>query len=409
MYGGGIALALVLTNELCPGPGTSPTPISTQQAFFFTPLVYVDSKPQDPAKEYQARGMALITITAPNSGPVAARRGDLIIPGTQVDFGGFATLLGAPSAETGGSAESDKRDVYLLGMTNTGLQLACVHLDDIDEYSKYTYFDPVHLSFTLTPPKPDVSDDKQIYLPGTFTSGNVFFSPYFHTFLIIYFNKMVDSTFYIRYINLQNPISNDLTWISGGRNGKGIQHEDIEALVKYRWSEEQILYVSPTSKGGFNYAGNAHPEYFNRQYFAPSLYNPGTSSVQRRNAWYGSNLVVEADAGGDGKHLMLSWTSQLRGGKDTGIYQVQLAMVEFDDIPPIPATTPSTAPTMIPNPTSSAHEPTKSPQNMMPKNAASNVKPLAQGVFLTGLAFLAISRGFLVMCGFPQNLDRFLV
>ena len=412
---GSIGAPLILTDELSAGPGTSPTPINIKQAFFFAPLVYVDSKPQDPSKEYQARGMTLITITAPNSGPVAVRRGDLTIPGTQVDFGGFATLLGAPSAETGGSAKSDKRDVYLLGMTTGGLQLARVHLDNIDDYSKYTYFDPVNLNFSRTPPKSSVSDGKQIYLPGTFSSGSVFFSPYFRTFLIIYFNKMVDSTFYIRYLDLQNPLSRDSTWVTRGRKGKGIQHEDTEALVKYKWSEEQILYVSPTSKGGFNYAGNAHPEYFNRQYFAPSLYNPSTPSMQRRNGWYGSNLVAEADAGGDGRHLMLSWTSQLRGGKDIGIYQIQLAMVEFDDIPTTPTTTPSTAPnpsaapTTTSNPTDSAQEPASSPENMMPKNAASTLRAFTPVVFLQGLGVLAIIENFPIVLGFVEDLASFFI
>ena len=36
--------------------------------------------------------MTLITITAPDGGPVPVRQGDLIIPGTEVAFGGFSTL-----------------------------------------------------------------------------------------------------------------------------------------------------------------------------------------------------------------------------------------------------------------------------------------------------------------------------
>ena len=70
------------------------------QAFLYAPLVYVDSKPKDPSKEYQARGMTLITITAPDSGPIATRQGDLIIPGTEVAFGGFSPLLGFKSTDS---------------------------------------------------------------------------------------------------------------------------------------------------------------------------------------------------------------------------------------------------------------------------------------------------------------------
>lgn len=326
---------LASTNmEMQIGPGTSPTPISTTQAFLFAPLVYVDSKPQEPSEEYQARGMTLIAITAPSSGPVATRQGDLIIPGTEIAFGGFSTLLGYVS--TAESEDLSVRDVYLLGMTGGGLQLARVRLDDIEAYNKYTFFNPKDLNFSTVSPSLDVTDYTEIYLPGTFSSGSVSFSPYFGTFIMVYFNKMVDSTFYIRYLNIEDPEGSDPIWIKGGKDGKGIAAEDVEALVKYSWSPQQTLYVSPPGKGGFNYAGMAHPEYFNRQYFAKSLYPDDMPDGQRKNAWYGSHLVAEANAGGDGKHLLLSWTSQVRRERDAGIYKVQLAVVEFDDIPARP-------------------------------------------------------------------------
>ena len=140
-------------------------------------------------------------------------------------------------------------------------------------------------------------------------------------------------------MNLEDPLVDDKIWARGGKRGKGINAEDVEALVKYAWSPQQKLYTSPPSKGGgFNYAGMAHPEYFNRQYFAKSVYPPLTSREERRNDWYGSDVVPERDSEVDGKHLLLSWTSPLHGGegKDdtTGIeYEIQLAMVEFDGIP----------------------------------------------------------------------------
>ena len=359
------------------GPGTSPTSISTIQAFLFAPLVYVDSKPQDPSEEYQGRGMTLIAITAPSSGPVATRQGEIIIRGQEVAFGGFSTLLGFVSTDS--QEDPNKRDVYLLGMSSGGLQLARVGLDDISSFDKYVFFDPKGLNFSKVPPSPTLSDYTQIYLPGTFSSGSVFFSPYFGTFIMVYFNKMVDSTFYIRYLNIDDPEGSDSIWIKGGKNGKGIQAEDAEALVKYSWSPQQTLYASPPGKGGFNYAGMAHPEYFNRQYFAKSLYPNNTPMEQRKNAWYGSHLVAEADAGGDGKHLLLSWTSQVQGGQNAGIYKVQLAVVEFDDIPARPAASTSSAsitsaPSITPGSTSpplstSTHKSIN--MNMMPKGSGS--------------------------------------
>lgn len=315
--------------------------------------------------------MTLITMTAPNSGPVAKRQGDLVIPGTQVAFGGFSTLLGSTSTDAASDPGSGDRDVYLVGMTGSGLQLARVGINDLTMADKYTYFDPANLKFTNIAPSPNVVDEGQVYLPGSFSSGSIFYSPFFLTFIMIYFNKMVDSTFYIRYLMLEKPLGSDPTWTDGGKNGKGIQPEDAEALAKYAWSPEQTLYTSPAGKGGFNYAGVAHPEYFNRQYFAPSLYPDSTPEDQRRNDWYGASLIAEADASGDGSNLLLSWTSQLIGGTDTGIYQLQLAVVEFGDIPAKAAN-----PSSIPGPstsTTSMHtgnppKPVNTAQNMMPKS-----------------------------------------
>ncbi|KAL8854990.1 MAG: hypothetical protein Q9221_000186 [Calogaya cf. arnoldii] len=312
-------------------PGTSPTPYSTSQAFLFAPLVYVDNKPQDPSKEYQARGMTLISIAASSSGPKVDRQGDLIISGLQVAYGGFSSVLGYTS--TAKPQDLEDRDVYLFGMTEAGLQLARTSVGQLTDFSKYSFWDPTQLKFIMTPPKLNEKDFKRVYLPGTFSSGSIFYSPYFNTFLMVYFNKYVDSTFRIRFLDLNTPVGDDPIWPKQGKRGEGIAPEDVEALVKYAWSPEQELYKSPPAKGGFNYAGMVHPEYFNRRYFAPSLYPKGTSASERRNKWYGSGLVSEKKAGGDGKHLLLSWTSQLRGGFGSGIYQVQLAKVEFDTIP----------------------------------------------------------------------------
>ena len=294
------------------GPGTSPTSISTTQAFLYAPLVYVDSKPQDPSKEYSARGMTLITITAPSSGPVATRQGDLIIPGTEVPFGGFSSVLGYSSTDAATGRDSGNRDIYLFGMTASGLQLARVDMNYLTDFSKYKFWNPRLQNFSASPPDPRLRDNSQIYLPGTFSSGSIFYSPYFKTFVMVYFNKMVDSTFYMRYLQLDDPLGQDSTWIAGGKDGKGLEAEDAEALVRYSWSAEQKLYASSPGPGGFNYAGNAHPEFFNTQYFPKSLYSANTPAKKRVNKWYGPG-----NAGIDGKNLLLSWTSQA-SSDDTG-------------------------------------------------------------------------------------------
>lgn len=243
-------------------------------------------------------------------------------------------MLGYTSTDD--TQDLSKRDVYLLGITDGGLQLARARVEKLTEFQAYRFWDPTQLKFIKRPPKLDEKDYRKIYLPGSFTYGSVFYSPYFKTFIMVYFNKFVDSTFRIRFLELNDPVGNDTIWPRKGKRGKGVTPEDIEALTKYAWSPEQELYRSPPGKGGYNYAGMAHPEYFNRQYFAPTLYPKGTPAGNRYNDWHGSIEVMEKDAGGDGKHLLLSWTSQLRGGLDSGIYQVQLAKVEFDMIPDNP-------------------------------------------------------------------------
>ena len=339
-------------NYMEQGPGTSPTLISTTQAFLFAPLVYVDSKPQDPSMEYQARGMTLISITAPESGPVATRQGNIVIAGTEVAFGGFSTLLGFKSTDSAPDLDDGERDVYLFGMTESGLQLARVGINDLTDFTKYTFWNPRSDEFSTSPPDPTASDGAQMYLPGSFSSGNIFYSPYFYTFIMVYFNKLVDSTFFLRYLQLDVPLANDSIWTIGGKNSKGIVAEDTEALIRYAWSAEQILYASPPGPGGFNYAGMAHPEFFNTQYYPQSLYSPHTPRNKRSNAWYGP--LSQESAGPDGKNLLLSWTSQVNhqtltlvsrmsikadwqlqkiGGKDNGLYEIQLARVTFDDIP----------------------------------------------------------------------------
>lgn len=344
----------------------------------FAPLVYVDSKPKDPARQYSNRGMTLISITAPQGGPVATRQGDLIIPGTEVAFGGFSTLLGYKSEKQ--DSDPGDRDIYALGVADNGLQLARVAINDIKDWSRYKFYDPENQDFSNTPPKPHTSDHKKIYLPGSYSSGSVFYSPYFSTFVMIYFNSMADSTFYMRYLDLDRPVEADSGWPTGGRNGEGIVPEDAEALVKYAWSAEQTLWTSPAKQGGFNYAGNAHPEFFNRYYFAPTLYPVATPKAKRINDWYGASLLTEAEAGGDGKNLLLSWTAQLQSGLNNGIYEVQLALLEFGDIPTKPAASATAGPSATAlKPASSSkhgHDAVSTAVNMIEKGNGQSVTSL---------------------------------
>lgn len=119
--------------------------------------------------------MTLVTITAPDSGPVATRYGDLIIPGTQIQYGGFASVLGFLSTDSKDTNHT-KRDVYLFGAAENGLQVARVNLDDVPTYTQYSFWEPENLNFSSNPVAPKETDIRKIYLPGTFTSGSIFYS-----------------------------------------------------------------------------------------------------------------------------------------------------------------------------------------------------------------------------------------
>jgi hypothetical protein len=304
-----------------------------QTALLYCPLVYVDTNPEYPAKKYVPRGMTLVTVTAPSIGPQAVRSdGGLVFPDTTVQFGGFAVIFGSPSVTSGSKTPKDNRDVYLLGAAAAGLQLARAPMDDITDPTAYTYYSPLNRTFGSIAPSVNVTNGENFYLTGSFSSGTLFYNPYYKVFLLVYFNGFADNIFYVRYLDLAkplNPTSN--TWLPGGRNGTGITIDDAEAILYYSWSDEQVLFKTQPGPGGFNYAGAAHPEYFNRQYYPQSnfFYPSSQSLATRKGDWMGDSVVPE-DIVPDGNCLLLSWTEQLNGALNAGIYQIQLAVIRFN-------------------------------------------------------------------------------
>ena len=313
------------------GPGSSPTSVQPSKAFFYAPVVYVNLKPDGVTQIYETKSTTFISVDLPEDGkaPIARRRNNIDLSDDGVAFGDFGTLLGYTDTE-----EPHKRDVYLLGRADSGLQLARVALEDCLDPSRFTYYTPSLQKFTSSLPLRSLSALHDIYLSGSFSSGSIFYSCYFKTFLLIYINNFADSTFRLRFLDLNAPRALSDTWPRGGRNGQGIVAEDSEAIAQYAWSEEQVLYISPNGNSGYNYAANAHPEYFNRHFYANSLYAHDTPKQKRQNEWLGSSLVNERKAGGDGKHLLLSWTAQVRDGRGSGVlWEIWMAKVEFADLP----------------------------------------------------------------------------
>ncbi len=442
--------------------------------------MHVDSASADPAAMYQQRGVTLISVMAPVDGPKAVRINPLLFREHEIPFGVFAAVVGYVSANTSASGSlkqnssssssssdndhaddiNNNRYVYLLGVATAGLQLARVPLGQVNDSAAYTYFRPRTGTFGRDAPPLNATNttDADVYLAGSFSYGTLFHSPYFRTFVLVYMNKLADSTFYIRFLDLRRPRAGPALaakmdgWLrngtyekderggfggSGGGGGGigGIGPEDVDALARYAWSPAQVLHRTPPGKGGYSYAGAVHPEYFSRRYYprspvftasdiaataaaaaAAAVVLPsasgsngngraggggqgggsggvdsGVGSGIERGEWFGGYEVPERDAGGDGRHLLLSWTAQARGGFATGIYQVQLARVAFGDIPAPPPPPPPPSPptnniTVQANATSSSAGtasasstiattsalPTKRPQTILPMSSSSS-------------------------------------
>lgn len=168
--------------------------MALDKALIYAPIVYVDSEQKDPSKEYQFRGLTLITISVSQHGPMASRVVNLVIPKTEIPFGGFAALYGYQAADPHDGSVSNRRDLYLFGIASNGMQLAKVDIENAEDYSQYSFYNPRLVDFVTTAPNLDLSSAAELYLAGSFSSGNVFYSCYFHTYILLYLNTFADST-----------------------------------------------------------------------------------------------------------------------------------------------------------------------------------------------------------------------
>ena len=91
---------------------------------------------------------------------------------------------------------------------------------------------------------------------GPIMDFDLFYSPYHATFIMIYLTCMADNTFYWRYLQADNAI---LPAYAGGDP----DDDYVENIVKYKWSDEAVLYkADKPPAGNFIYAGSVHAGYF---------------------------------------------------------------------------------------------------------------------------------------------------
>ena len=127
---------------------------------------------------------------------------------------------------------------------------------------------------------------------------NLFYSPRHLTFIIVYLTVYADSTFYYRYLQTDQAILPPFA--PGGDESS----DYVENILKYPWSDEEVLYKAEKGLSGkYIYAGGVHEGY------------------------YGSNDIING-----GSKMLLSWTAPT--GEDPSSvnseYQIVTAEVEWE-------------------------------------------------------------------------------
>ena len=141
------------------------------------------------------------------------------------------------------------------------------------------------------------STSKAYMIDGPIMDIDVFYSPRHLTFIAVYLTIYADSTFYYRYLEADQAILPP--YAPGG--DKSSDH--VENILKYKWSDQQVLYKAATGLSGkYIYSGGIHANYF------------------------GSNDIING-----GSKMLLSWTAPtgLDPSTQTSEYQIITAEVDW--------------------------------------------------------------------------------
>jgi hypothetical protein len=313
------------------GPGTNPLVVSPAVAYLWTPVVKVSNSTARNAKASQQKFTyqytTLVKIEDTKSGISASRIVDSLFADSEssteaISYCCFAAIVGKASECYDVYPKScPARSIYLFSAGAHGLHLARVSLSDIAKSKAYEFYHPSSCTFSTFSTSPSQSPSP--YLPGSYSTGTILYSPFLSTFILIYMTALADSTLYLRYLDLSRPICNNSIWPANS----SITANDAAALTRYAWSDPQVLYHTPKSTL-FNYAGMAHPAFFNTQYYQDWMYSNGGIDSVMRSPWVGSEVVSEKEAGGDGKYLMVSWVTHGQG-ESGSVYDIVMARVEL--------------------------------------------------------------------------------
>lgn len=171
----------------------------------------------------------LVQVAMTATGPVTTRLVPALFYATEIPYGSFGLLKG-PDGYT-----------YLFAEDTTGLKAARVQslpAAAITKRTLYQYYNAGNWTKQM-PAIGDTSSNIFNYSANYFgtivgpASGEIFFSPYHNTYVIVFMNGFVDGTFLAAY--------------------------STTGAITGPWTKEQVIYQPPWPEASWNYAGHAYP------------------------------------------------------------------------------------------------------------------------------------------------------
>ncbi|KAL9010228.1 MAG: hypothetical protein Q9173_004816 [Seirophora scorigena] len=267
---------------------SSLVPLDGETGIIYAPIVYdnVNMVTREPVFTYT--GNTLLRVTAGGrGGPVARRPIRKLFEQGEPEWGVAGAYRSWGPSGIGGT---DGR-VYLFGGVSGGMLMARVAADSIEDRDAYEYW--TGSSWTTIMPS---TTSKAFFIEGPIMDIDIFFSPKHMTFIVVYLTIYADSTFYYRYLKAPSAI------IPGYAPGGDKNSDYAENLLKYDWSEEQVLYKAQTGLGGsFIYSGGVHTRYF------------------------GSDDIVNG-----GSRMLLSWTAPTGQNPASAVTEYQIVTAEVN-------------------------------------------------------------------------------
>ncbi|KAI9718055.1 MAG: hypothetical protein M1812_004313 [Candelaria pacifica] len=247
-------------------PESSILPFNQTHALLYAPIIFDDVDMKTKAAKFTYTGTTLLVLSVPGEGgPLALRLVDKLFEQNEVEWG---TIGGIRSYGPSGMGGNDGK-VYIFGNVQGGLLAARVDAGAITNRGSYEYWNGVSWDKGMQP-----LSSQAHFIKGAFMDGDIFYSPRHLTFIFVYLNPYADNTFYFRYLQADSAI------LPPSAPGGDKNSDFAEAMFKYTWSTEQVLYHAPPgSLGKYIYAGGVHQGYFD-----------------------------EDDVTNGGKKMLLSWT-----------------------------------------------------------------------------------------------------